>query len=42
MQILQKQDYEIRNQRVTLNFNLATPCEVETKTLNQAVKRVFL
>ena len=31
--------YEIRGQRVMLDFDLAGMYEVETRTLNQAVKR---
>ena len=39
IQSIQNRIYEIRGERVMLDFDLATPCEVETKTLNQAVKR---
>ena len=31
--------YEIRGQKVMLDFNLAELYQVETRTLNQAVKR---
>jgi len=36
---IQSKIYEIRNQKVMLDFDLATMYEVETKVLNQAVKR---
>lgn len=37
--IIQNKIYEIRGQRVTLDFDLAEMYEVEAKVLNQAVKR---
>jgi hypothetical protein len=36
---IQNRIYEIRNERIMLDFDLATLYEVETKALNQAVKR---
>lgn len=39
LQIIQNKIYEIRGQRVMLDFDLAELYEVETRTLNQAVKR---
>ena len=36
---IQKRIYEIRGERVMLDFDLAALYEVETKVLNQAVKR---
>jgi hypothetical protein len=36
---IQSKIHEIRNQKVMLDFDLATLYEVETKALNQAVKR---
>jgi len=36
---IQNRIYEIRGERVMLDFNLASLYEVETKVLNQAVKR---
>lgn len=36
---IQSKIYEIRNQKVMLDFDLAQLYEVETKALNQAVKR---
>lgn len=39
MQSIQNRIYEIRSERVMLDFDLAAIYEVETKTLNQAVKR---
>jgi len=39
LQIIQKKIHEIRGQRVMLDFDLAQLYEVETRTLNQAVKR---
>ena len=39
IQIIQKKIYEIRGQKVMLDFDLATLYEVETKNLNLAVKR---
>ena len=37
--IIQKRIYEVRKQQVRLDFDLAELNEVETKVLNQAVKR---
>ena len=37
--VIQNKIYEIRNQKVMLDFDLAELYEVETKVLNQAVKR---
>lgn len=39
LQIIQNKIYEILGQRVMLDFDLAELYEVETRTLNQAVKR---
>jgi hypothetical protein len=39
MQHVQNKIYEIRNQKVMLDFDLAELYEVETKVLNQAVSR---
>jgi len=39
LQIIQHKIYEIRGQRVMLDFDLAELYEVETRVLNQAVKR---
>ena len=39
IEILQQKIYEIRGQRVMLDFDLAELYEVETRVLNQAVKR---
>jgi len=39
LQIIQNKIYEVRGQRVMLDFDLAELYEVETRTLNQAVKR---
>ena len=36
---IQSKIYEIRNQKVMLDFDLAQLYEVETKVLNQSVKR---
>ena len=36
---IQNKIYEIRGQRVMLDFDLASMYDVETKALNQAVKR---
>src|ERR1700744_3859791 len=38
-QIIREKIYEIRGQKVMLDFDLATLYGVETKALNQAVKR---
>jgi hypothetical protein len=37
--IIQQKIFDIRNQKVMLDFDLAELYEVETKVLNQAVKR---
>ena len=39
VQLIQKRIYEIRGQRIMFDFNLAELFEVETRVLNQAVKR---
>lgn len=39
IQSIQNRIYEIRSERVMLDFDLARLYEVETKALNQAVKR---
>ena len=39
LQIIQNKIFEIRGQRVMLDFDLANLYEVETRVLNQAVKR---
>ncbi len=39
MQKVQHKIHEIRNQKIMLDFDLAELYEVETKALNQAVKR---
>ena len=39
LQIIQQKIFEIRGQKVMLDFDLAALYEVETKALNQAVKR---
>ena len=39
LQIIQNKIFEIRSQRVMLDFDLAVLYNVETRTLNQAVKR---
>lgn len=39
LQIIQNKIYEIRGLRVMLDFDLAEMYEVETRALNQAVKR---
>ena len=39
LQVIQNKIFEIRGQRVMLDFDLAKLYEVETKVLNQAVKR---
>ena len=39
LQIIQKKIFEIRGQKVMLDFDLAELYEVETRALNQAVKR---
>jgi hypothetical protein len=39
LQLIQNKIYEIRGQRVMLDFDLAELYEVETRVLNQAVKR---
>lgn len=39
LQLIQSKIYELRNQRVMLDFDLAELYEVETRVLNQAVKR---
>jgi len=39
LQVIQNKIYEIRGQRVMLDFDLADLYDVETRVLNQAVKR---
>ena len=39
VEIIQNKIYSIRNQRVMLDFDLAKMYGVETRVLNQAVKR---
>lgn len=39
IQSIQNRIYEIRGERVMLDFDLAALYEVETRVLNQAVKR---
>jgi hypothetical protein len=39
LQVIQQKIFEIRGQKVILDFDLAALYEVETKVLNQAVKR---
>ncbi|MGI8584203.1 MAG: ORF6N domain-containing protein [Chitinophagaceae bacterium] len=39
LSIIQKKIFEIRGQKVMLDFDLATLYEVETRALKQAVKR---
>lgn len=39
LQIIQSKIYEIRGQKVMLDFDLAGLYQVETRVLNQAVKR---
>ncbi len=39
LQVIQQKIYEVRGQNVMLDFDLALLYEVETKVLNQAVKR---
>lgn len=39
LQVIQKKIYEVKGQKVMLDFDLAELYEVETRALNQAVKR---
>lgn len=39
LQIIQSKIYEIRGQKVMLDFDIAAMYGVETRVLNQAVKR---
>jgi hypothetical protein len=39
LQVIQQKIYEIRGHKVMLDFDLAELYEVETRALNQAVKR---
>ena len=39
LELIQQKIYEVRGQKVMLDFDLAELYEVETKVLNQAVKR---
>ncbi len=39
LQVIQHKIYEVRGMKIMLDFDLAELYEVETKALNQAVKR---
>ena len=39
LQVIQSKIYEIRGQKVMLDFDLAEIYQVETRVLNQSVKR---
>ena len=39
LQVIQSKIYEIRGQKVMLDFDLAEMYQVESRVLNQAVKR---
>ena len=39
LQLIQNKIYEIRGQRVMLDFDLAEMYDVETRVLKQAIKR---
>ena len=39
LQVIQQKIFEIRGQKVMLDFDLAALYEVETKVFNQSVKR---
>jgi hypothetical protein len=39
LQVIQNKIYEVRGHKVMLDFDLAELYEVQTKALNQAVKR---
>jgi hypothetical protein len=39
LQVIQQKIYEVRDQKVMLDFDLAEMYEVETRVLNQAIKR---
>ncbi len=39
LEVIQSKIYEVRNQKVMLDFDLSEMFEIETKALNQAVKR---
>jgi hypothetical protein len=39
LQVIQKKIHEVRGQKIMLDFDLAELYEVETRVLNQAVKR---
>jgi len=41
LQVIQQKIFEIRGQKVMLDFDLATLYEVEMKVLNQAVKKEY-
>ncbi|MBI4946279.1 MAG: ORF6N domain-containing protein [Bacteroidetes bacterium] len=41
LQVIQQKIFEVRGQKVMLDFDLAELYEVETRVLNQAVKRNF-
>lgn len=40
LQIIQSKIYEIRGQKMMLDFDLAEMYQVETRVLNQSVKRI--
>jgi hypothetical protein len=42
IQSIQNRIYELRGERVILDFDLAALYEVETRVLNQAVKRFYV
>lgn len=39
LQLIQSKIYELRGQKIMLDFDLAEMYQVETRVLNQAVKR---
>ena len=41
LQVIQNKIYEIRGQKIMLDFDLAELYSIETKVLKQAVKRTF-
>jgi len=41
LQVIQQKIFEIRGQKVMLDFDLATLYEVEMKVLNQALKKEY-
>lgn len=42
LQVIQSKIYEIRGQKVMLDFDLAEWYQVETRVMNKAVKRFML